>query len=35
MFELERLFLPLATNGSSVDMLLCMTVFYSLDGLDI
>ncbi len=35
MFELERVFLPLATDGSTVDMLLCMTVFYTLDGLDI
>lgn len=35
MFELERLFLPLAADGSTVDMLLCMTVFYSLNGLDI
>lgn len=35
MFELERLFLPLATDGSTVDMLLCMTVFYTLDGLEI
>jgi hypothetical protein len=35
MFELERLFLPLAADGRSVDMLLCMTVFYSLDGLEI
>ena len=35
MFELERLFLPLAADGSTVDMLLCMTVFYTLDGLDL
>ncbi len=35
VFELERLFLPLAADGSTVDMLLCMTVFYSLDGLEI
>jgi hypothetical protein len=29
--ELERVFLPLA-DGASVDMLLCMTVFYASDG---
>ncbi|HUN48254.1 MAG TPA: PAS domain-containing protein [Stellaceae bacterium] len=35
MFELERLYLPLAADGSTVDMLLCMTVFYTLGGVDI
>jgi hypothetical protein len=30
--ELERLILPLAADGSAVDMLLGLTVFYRLDG---
>ncbi|HTZ79084.1 MAG TPA: PAS domain-containing protein [Stellaceae bacterium] len=35
MFELERIFLPLAGDGTRVDILLCMTVYYSLDGREI
>jgi len=35
MAELERLFLPLAADGASVDMLLCLTVFYAADGREI
>jgi len=35
MFELERLYLPLAADGSTVDTLLCLTVFYTLGGADI
>jgi hypothetical protein len=30
--ELERILLPLATDGRRVDMLLCLTVFYRSDG---
>jgi len=35
MFELERIFLPLASDGVRVDILLCLTVYYSLDGREI
>jgi hypothetical protein len=35
MFELERLFLPLASDGTTVDIILCLTVFYTSDGKDI
>lgn len=35
MFSLERIFLPLAADGRTVDMLLCLTVYYSTDGRDI
>ena len=35
MFELERLFLPLASDGTTVDILLCLTVFYTPEGKDI
>ena len=35
MFELERLFLPLATDGSTVDTILAITVFYTLQGREI
>ena len=29
---LERIFLPLAANGTDVDMLFCLTVFFDTDG---
>jgi hypothetical protein len=32
MFELERLFLPLAADGTTVDMVLGFAVFYTLQG---
>jgi hypothetical protein len=32
VFELERIFLPLAADGMNVDMLLCLTVFYNSSG---
>ena len=32
IFELERIFLPLAADGATVDMLLCLTVFYESTG---
>jgi hypothetical protein len=32
MFELERLFLPLASDGATVDVILCLSVFYTLKG---
>jgi hypothetical protein len=32
VFELERIYLPLAADGVSVDMLLCLTVFYRSSG---
>jgi hypothetical protein len=35
MFELERLFLPLAADGVHVDVLLCLTVYFTLDGREI
>jgi hypothetical protein len=35
MFELERLFLPLAGDGVTVDIILCLTVFYTPEGKDI
>jgi len=35
IFELERIYLPLATDGVSVDMLLCFTVFYMRTGQEI
>jgi hypothetical protein len=35
MFELERLFLPLANNGVEVDALLCLSVFYTPRGAEI
>lgn len=35
MFELERLFLPLAADGVHVDILLCLTVYFTLDGREI
>ncbi len=35
MFELERLFLPLASDGVHVDILLCLTVYFTLDGREI
>jgi hypothetical protein len=30
--EIENLMLPLATNGTTVDTILCMTLFYRADG---
>ena len=33
--ELERVILPLAADGATVDMFLCLTVFYMSDGSDI
>ena len=30
--DIERIFLPLAADGRSVNMLLCLTVFYGLNG---
>ena len=30
--RLERIFLPLAANGTDVDMLLCLTVFFDTEG---
>lgn len=33
--ELERVILPLASDGATVDMFLCLTVFYMSDGSDI
>lgn len=35
IFELERIFLPLASDGTSVDIVLCLTVFYSPEGKDL
>jgi len=35
MFELERLFMPLASNGVDVDAMLCLTVYYTPRGLEI
>ena len=35
MFTLERIFLPLAADGATVDMMLCLTVYYRLDGSEI
>ena len=35
MFELERLFLPLASDGVHVDVMLCLTVYFTLDGREI
>jgi hypothetical protein len=32
IFELERILLPLATDGRAVDVLLCLTAFYQSDG---
>jgi hypothetical protein len=32
IFELERILLPLAADGSAIDMLLCLSVFYRSDG---
>jgi hypothetical protein len=32
IFELERILLPLAADGKTVDMLLCLTAFYRSDG---
>jgi hypothetical protein len=32
MFELERLFLPLAADGTHVDMVLGVAIFYTLQG---
>lgn len=32
IFALERTFMPLASDGQSVDMFLCMTLFYWNDG---
>ena len=32
VFELERIYLPLAADGVNVDMLLCLTVFYNSSG---
>jgi hypothetical protein len=32
MFELERLFLPLAADGTTVDMVLGIAIFYTLQG---
>jgi hypothetical protein len=32
VYELERIFLPLAADGVSVDVLLCLTVFYKSTG---
>lgn len=32
VYELERIFLPLAADGVSVDVLLCLTVFYRSTG---
>jgi hypothetical protein len=33
--ELERLSLPLASDGVTVDVMLCLTVFYTLDGKEV
>lgn len=33
--ELERVIMPLATDGETVDMFLCLTVFYMADGTDV
>jgi hypothetical protein len=32
VYEVERIFLPLAADGANVDVLLCMTVFYKSTG---
>jgi len=32
VYELERIFLPLAADGATVDVLLCLTVFYRSTG---
>jgi hypothetical protein len=32
VYEIERIYLPLAADGVSVDVLLCMTVFYKSTG---
>jgi len=32
VYEIERIFLPLAANGATVDVLLCLTVFYKSTG---
>jgi len=32
VYEIERIFLPLAADGVSVDVLLCLTVFYKSTG---
>lgn len=33
--ELERIALPLATDGATVDGMLCLTVFFTLDGREV
>ncbi len=32
VYEIERIYLPLAADGATVDVLLCMTVFYKSTG---
>jgi hypothetical protein len=32
IFALERTILPLAADGKTIDILLCLTVFYRSDG---
>ena len=32
VYEIERIFLPLAADGATVDVLLCLTVFYKSTG---
>jgi hypothetical protein len=32
MAELERLFVPLAADGATVDIIMCLTVFFGSNG---